>query len=425
MRATKATFLCLIILALLPACAVNPVTGERELRLISEREEVSLGQQHYAPLRQMQGGDYTLDPGLTRYVNEVGQRVARQSERPNLPYEFVVINSGVPNAWALPGGKIAVNRGLLTEFESEAELAAVLGHEVVHAAARHSARQMERTLLIQAGLIAVAVGASDSRYAGAIVGSAALGAMLISQRYSRSHELEADYHGMHYMKRAGYHPDAAVTLMETFVRLSEGRQSNWLEGMFSSHPPSRDRVEANRRTAAQLGRSGEWHRDRFEQAMIELRRRAPAYEAQAEARKALAEGRHDRAMQLTREAIRLEPREARFHALTGDIYRASGNDGNALIAYRHAAQLEPGYFQHHLQLGMILESRGEDRDARAALARSLDLLPTATGHLHMGHIERRANNRDAAIEHYRTAAQSDSDAGREAKRILTEMGVES
>ncbi|MDZ7684041.1 MAG: M48 family metallopeptidase [Gammaproteobacteria bacterium] len=198
------------------------------------------------------------DPDVGNYVQEIGNKLAGVSDR-DLPYEFVVINDSTPNAWALPGGKIAINRGLLTKLDSEAELAAVLGHEVVHAAARHGAQAMQRGMLLQGALLAATIGAtsSDSEYANYIVGGAQLGAQLISQRYSRDAELEADYYGMQYMKRAGYNPEAAVSLQETFVELSKDRKTNWLQGLFASHPPSTARVEANRETLRALGPSGE------------------------------------------------------------------------------------------------------------------------------------------------------------------------
>src|SRR5262245_30543953 len=110
----------------LTACGVNPVTGKREIQFVSEAAELQIGEQQYAPTRQSEGGDFKQLPELTAYVNEVGQKLAAVADR-KLPYEFVVLNSSVPNAWALPGGKIAVNRGLLPELRSEAELAAVLG----------------------------------------------------------------------------------------------------------------------------------------------------------------------------------------------------------------------------------------------------------------------------------------------------------
>jgi beta-barrel assembly-enhancing protease len=127
MRALKITGLCLS--AVLIGCGTNPVTGKKEIQFVSEAQELRIGAENYAPMRQSEGGDFKIDPELTTYVNEVGQKLAAVSDR-KLPYEFVVLNSSVPNAWSLPGGKIAVNRGLLTELKNESELAAVLGHEI-------------------------------------------------------------------------------------------------------------------------------------------------------------------------------------------------------------------------------------------------------------------------------------------------------
>ena len=203
---------------LLGACATNPVTGEKQLILVGQGTELEIGQKNYAPMRQAEGGDYVMDPALTAYVQQVGQRVAAVS--PNtLPYEFTVLNNSIPNAWALPGGKIAVNRGLLMQLQSESELAAVLGHEVVHAAARHSAQQMSRGMLLQGGLVAAQVATSDSDYGGLAVAGAGIGAQLLMQRYGREAELEADRYGMEFMQEAGYDPQGAVTLQETFVRI--------------------------------------------------------------------------------------------------------------------------------------------------------------------------------------------------------------
>ena len=142
---------------LLAACSVNPVTGKKNFVLpnLDEKWERNVGEQMYAPMRQSQGGDYKLDPALTEYVSIVGKRLAAQASR-ELPYEFHVLNDSVPNAWALPGGKIVVNRGLLTELNSEAELAAVLGHEIVHADAAELRLKVPRELL-KAGSNALAI----------------------------------------------------------------------------------------------------------------------------------------------------------------------------------------------------------------------------------------------------------------------------
>ena len=149
MKRTLRARLSLSVFALLMAAAVvgcskNPVTREREFVPFSTSHEIETGRKYYRPTQQAQGGQYKADPALNEYVKRVGHRVAKVSDR-KLPYEFVVLNNSIPNAWALPGGKIAINRGLLLEMENEAELAAVLAHEVVHAAARHGAQAMTAT----------------------------------------------------------------------------------------------------------------------------------------------------------------------------------------------------------------------------------------------------------------------------------------
>ena len=250
----------LLVLLQLGGCVTNPVTGKSELALIPESQEIEIGRQQYLPSRQMQGGDYLVDQELSEYVNQVGQSLAAVSDR-DLEYEFTVINSSVPNAWALPGGKIAINRGLLIELDSEAELAAVLGHEVVHAAARHGAKGLERGMILQGAVLATAIAARDHDYGQYAVGAATLGAQLINQSYSRGQELEADYYGMLYMSRAGYDPKGAIDLQKTFVSLSEDRRQDWLSGLFASHPPSKTRVQANQKTAEELAANGRINQD--------------------------------------------------------------------------------------------------------------------------------------------------------------------
>ena len=148
--------------------------------LVPESIELQIGQKNYAPMRQIQGGDYVADPELTAYVNEIGQKLAAVSDC-RLPYEFKVINNSVPNAWALPGGKISINRGLLTELNNEAELAAVLGHEIVHAAAKHTARKLSRGMLLKGAILATAIGTQGSNYAQLATLGAQLGSALLTQ----------------------------------------------------------------------------------------------------------------------------------------------------------------------------------------------------------------------------------------------------
>ncbi len=408
----------------LMACGTNPVTGKRELQFISEAQEIKIGQQNYAPYRQAQGGDYVVDEEVARYVSDVGQRVAAVADR-KLPYEFEVLNSSVPNAWALPGGKIAINRGLLTELNSEAELAAVLGHEVVHAAARHGAKAQERGMFIQGGLIATQIATADNRNRNLIAGGAMIGAQLLMTRHGRGAELESDRYGMEYMKRAGYNPEAAVDLQETFVRLSEGRQTSWLEGLFASHPPSAERVAQNKRTAEALGAEGEYGRDSYQKAISSLVRDADAYKAHDDALKAAKDGQFEQADALTDKAIKLQPREAKFHGLKGDLALNDKQYKTALKHYDDAIARYPDYFAFHLRSGQAKKQLGDRVGAKASFEKSLTLLPTPTAHNELGEISLSEGNRQQALQHFQVAAQSNSEIGKRAGVSATRLDLPS
>jgi len=363
---------------------------------------------------------------MVDYVQRVGQRVAAEADR-DLPYAFTVINNSVPNAWALPGGKIAVNRGLLTEMDSEAELAAVLGHEVVHAAARHGAQRQSRQVLLQGAIMAggLAVGASTDRseYTAVAILAGGLGAQLISARYSREAEREADRFGMIYMHRAGYDPAAAVELQKTFVRLSKksGGSGGFAQGLFASHPPSQERVDNNKRMLRKLDGGGEWGRARYQERTAVLERLEPAYAAYDAGREALRSEELDKARSKASRALEIESGEAIFHALLGDVRATADELEAAETAYTDALARDDTWFYHHLRRGMVRESRGEAAAARRDLQRSLELLPTAAGHYHLGNAERDLGNRQTAIQSYRKAAQSDSPAGPRARNALAEM----
>ena len=409
--------------AALAACTINPVTGERELAIVSATDEVAIGEAQYFPSRQMQGGDYVRDPALARYVDGVGQRLGAVSDRA-LPYEFVVLNSSVPNAWALPGGKIAVNRGLLLELGSEAELAAVLGHEIVHAAARHGAQAMQRGLLLQGAVLAAAVASRGGDYSNLAVGAAGLGAQLINQRHGREAELESDRYGMQYMARAGYDPSAAVALQETFVRLSESRgEEGWLAGLFASHPPSAERVRQNRATVASLPGGGDLGRERYAAAIAGLASSRGAYETYDRGREALAEGNLDQAESLGREAARLVPGEGHFHALLADIDMRRNRYADAASHYQDAIEINDRFFYYPLGKGLAHQRLSQWGEAQASLQASIALLPTADAHYGLGVLAERRGDRAGALESYRQAAGSSGAAGQAAQEAIVRLDL--
>jgi len=370
----------------------------------------------------MQGGDYEIDPALTAYVGAVGRRLAKVADR-QLPYEFVVLNNSTPNAWALPGGKIAVNRGLLTELNNEAELAAVLGHEIIHAAARHGAKGMERGLLLQGAVMAAGIAVGGKDYADYVVGGAQVAAGLIQTKYSRSAELEADFYGMHYMARAGYDPSAAIGLQETFVKLSKQGSQNWLAGLFATHPPSEERVDANRRTANELAKGGILGRERYQEKIAHLLRSKEAYDDAEQGREALNKKNYQQALQLGRKAINIEPREGNFYALVGDVYFAQQDYRQALMHYDSAVARQGDFFYFYLQRGLAESKLGDRNSAARDLEASVKLLPTATAYNALGNLSLAAGDSRQAKEYFMTAADSGSASGREAMQSLVRLDL--
>ena len=410
-----------LVFTLLFGCAINPVTGKKELHLISETTEIKIGEENYFSTQQSQGGEYIIDPELSVYVNSIGQSIARVSDRPNLPYEFVVLNNSVPNAWAMPGGKIAVNRGLLWELKSEAELAAVLSHEIVHVAARHGAKTMERGFLLKTSMVGVGLAASNSKYSDMLIGASSVGVTLISKKYGRSAELESDYYGMRYMSLAGYNPKAAIGLQKTFVRLSKDKESNWLTGLFSTHPPSQERVEANVITASKLPADGRIGAERYRSKISGINKTKEAYEAHDNGRKALAKGDFLKALSLASDAIQIEPREALFYGLKGDAKVHQQYYQEAFVEYTEAIKRNSRFFQFYLQRGLVSEKLGELNGAQSDLQKSVALFPTVYAHYSLGNIALTRQQENEAIEHFRIAASSGSEVGKNALVSLAKL----
>ena len=409
-------------LAILGACTANPVTGKSELAGMSQEQEIKVGDENYGPMQQAEGGEFDIDPELTVYVQEVGNKLAAVSDR-SLPYEFVVLNNPVPNAWALPGGKIALNRGLLTELNSESELAAVLGHEIVHAAAGHTSQRQGRTTILQTILVGATIVSSGSKYGDLAAGGANIGAQLITQRYGQGDELESDKYGMKYMSLAGYDPQGAVDLQKTFVRLSEGQKSDWLSGMFASHPPSQKRVDANIATAAELPPGGEVGAARFAAAMKKTIDAKPAYDLSEEGRKLLSDGNAEKAIEKANGAIALFPEEAHFYALRGDARLLNKEYNMAVTNYDSAIRWRDSFFYYYLQRGRAEEELKDYADAKADLEKSNSLLPTSVAYFSLGRIAAAEGDDEAAIEHFEKIAGGKGDVAVAANTELAKLDI--
>lgn len=409
--------------AFLNGCAVNPVTGERDFSLVTPEQEVAIGQQQYIPSQQQQGGRYVVDPDLHVYMNEIVQNLAQVSGRPGLPYEIVVLNSGVPNAWALPGGKMAINRGLLLEMEDEAQLAAVLGHEIVHAAARHGAKQMSQAQLLGATVQIAGVAANGTGYGQLASAGASLGAQAWQAHYSRGDELEADKYGIQYMHALGYSAQGAVELQETFVRLSQGKGASGLDAFFSSHPPSQQRVEANQKMANQLP-GGARNKSRYQQAIAQLKKDKPAYDAYDKAVKAAQVEDYKTASAELNKAIKHQPKENQFWILKGQIEGKQKQSDAAIASFTKAINANPEYFVGHLYRGVLHQQGGKNTQAEKDLTAANKLLATQAGVFYLAEAQFGLNKKDKAIVNYRAVAGSGGELGHKAQQRLGSLGAQ-
>ena len=220
-------------------CVVNPATGERQVRVISTAEEIAIGEQA-APKFEAEFGGRVPVPALQRYIRQVGGSVGRVSERQEVPRQYALLASMVPNAFALPGGKVYITAGLMLQLTNERQLAAVLGHETGHVAAAHNVMALQRQMgaALLAELAAAAVGGKG---AGGAKLATRLATALANLHYSREDEYEADQLGIRYMTRAGYNPWGMVELLKRLLAMSRSEPGRVGE-MFQTHPITSKRI---------------------------------------------------------------------------------------------------------------------------------------------------------------------------------------
>jgi predicted Zn-dependent protease len=278
-------------------------------------------------------------------------------------------------------------------------------------------------MLLQGAVLATVVATQSSDYAQLAQLGAGVGAQLITQKYGRDAEREADYYGMKYMSLSGYDTQGAVDLQKTFVKLSEGRRQDWLSGLFASHPPSQERVQNNLRNLTEYPAGGADGRQNFQARLAHLEKTRPAYEAYDKGRKALADGDLALARQLAVKARKLEPRDGHFEALMGDIEQKRGNHRTALTHYGKAIRLNDGFFYYHLQQGIANEQLGNRQQAKQDLDNSIKLLPTANAYNSLGNIARHERRYQEAKEYYAKAAQDKTATGKQAFAALVELDL--
>jgi len=252
----------LLLLPLLAACAKNPATGNQDFVMMSESEELKVGQQVFNEMRKNMVLLPENDP-LAQYVDRVGQKIAATADRKDLFFRFYVVDDDTINAFALPGGYIFIHRGLINHLNNEAELAAVLGHEAGHVTARHSVQQISKARAYQTAMMVTSIFVPIPQAAGML---SDVMATAILKGYGRDAELQSDELSIRYLARAGYDPHATIGILKTLKRLNDistkektdaGETVENYHGAFASHPETSKRIEEAIAQAATLeGHSG-------------------------------------------------------------------------------------------------------------------------------------------------------------------------
>lgn len=411
----------------LASCSINPVTGKSQLDLLGEAQEIELGRTLYPGTIQESLGPLP-DEAVQAMVRRVGLAVAAVGHRPALPYEFTAVDEPEVNAFALPGGKICITRGLLSRLDSEDGMAAVLAHEVGHVTARHAVASYNRQIL--AGVIAVGAGiymeSSDSEYRGLVGLGAVLGTQLALAYYSREQERQADALGLDYAVKAGYSPRGMIETHKVLLALQEGKVP-LVERMFASHPMSAERLATAEREVEKLPAEIQERAltvEPYHRVAAPLVSARPAWDLAAEGRRLLASKKVREAEARLSEAVRREPRAGMIRTLHAVSLMMAKRSEEAVAEARDGARLAEHAFLAQFLAGQILL----EPDAGTALERldrAESLLPgvAQVAYLRGLALEKLHRPRDAA-EAYRTAVQRDpqGQVGAAAAKRLQELG---
>jgi predicted Zn-dependent protease len=293
-------------------CSTNPVTGKSQLMLVSENEEISLDLQQ-SP--HQFSGDYgqSQDRTLNNYIDQVGKGMVPVTHRPHMPYSFHVVNATYVNAYAFPGGSIAATRGIMINLENEAELAALLGHELGHVNARHTAERMSKGMVTEAvvGGVAILAGTQSAALGELASSLGQVGAGAFLAFYSRENERQADDLGMEYMVKSGYSPEGFIGLMDMLQNISK-HQPSAIELMFATHPMSDERYQTSvdqARHEYASANTNAFYRERYMDNTANLRSIRGAIEAMQQGEKAMGRKSYDKAENHFKKALRIAPND--------------------------------------------------------------------------------------------------------------------
>ena len=377
---TRRQVLWLFGAAALSGCAQSPVGGKSILVGMSEAQEKSVDQQ-VAPQQFSQDLGPVQDAQVNNYLSSVGQRLDKLTHRPQMPYSYRVLNANYVNAYTFPGGAMGVTRGILVDLNNEAELAALLGHELGHVNARHAAQRQGQAMVAQVAVIGANIAASSSEWGGLVAIGSQLGASAMLSSYSRDNEREADELGQEYMVRAGY-PASGMTGLHQLLVNQQKEEPGLLQTMFSTHPMNRERRDTAQRLAETKYASTlkrDVGRERFMDSTASMRRIKPTISACQNGEVAMAGKQYGKAEGEFRSALQKTPRDYAANLLMAQSLQAQDKDREALAYAEAAKNIYPQEAQAHKLSGVLALGLKDPAAAYAGLDRYDRMLPGDAG----------------------------------------------
>ena len=363
---------------LFEGCAVDPVTGQQKLMLVSEEQELAIDKRH-SPFQISSDYGISRDIKLNDYLTGVGKAMSPLVHRPDMPYRFLCVNATYINAYAFPGGTIGITRGILLKLDNEAELASLIGHELGHINARHTARQVSQSQIssLILGGLSIAAGVYDSGLGDLTqkLGPLVQGAFL--SKYSRDNEREADALGNEYMIKAGYSSKGFVGLMEMLDELNKEKPNAALM-LFTSHPMSSERLEMAVQRSGEVYQNSKdrpLHRERYMDGIASLRAKKQAIELLQEGEKHIAKKSYESAESAIKKAIRLAQDDYTAHVVMAKCLLAQKKAANALSYADDAKQLYPSEAQGHYISGIANMELKKFSNAHQDFSRCEQILP--------------------------------------------------
>lgn len=386
----------------LSGCATSPVTGETILVGMSEAQEKQTDAQ-VAPHQFSQDLGAIQDEAVNGYVAGIGQRMGTLTHRPQMPYSYRVLNANYVNAYTFPGGAMGVTRGILADLDDEAQLAALLGHELGHVNARHAAQRQGQNLVAQAALAGLNVAAQNSDWGGLMSMGGQIGASALLAGYSREHEREADALGQEYLVKAGYPATGMVRLHQLLVA-EEKTAPSLLQTMFSTHPMSSERMQAAQAAADsryRISNSLDARRERFMDSTASLRRIRPTIDACKNGETAMAARQYPKAQAEFQTALARTPRDYASNLRMAQCLQAQGQTAKAVDYADNAREIYPQEAQAYKLAGVLALQQRDAGRAYQNLDRFDRLLPGDAGITFLKGISLEGmGNRQAAAQHY-------------------------